>query len=116
MNEINIIYNNEVGIAFKWENGPTKKEKKVQLVFKDTGLLLNRKELYQFSKNISADLKNCTLCRDCKQKESHRSIILETPLPQLSFAVSHTELTAIGDLLDGTLFQLQLENSLDEIL
>ncbi len=115
MNEINIIYNNEVGIAFKWKIGQTNNEK-VQLVFKDTGLLLNRKELYQFSKNINADLKNCTLCRDCKQKESHRSIILETPLPQLSFAVSHSELTAIGDLLDGTLFQLQLENSLDEIL
>ena len=40
MNEISPIYQNDFGIAFQWKQDKTQKTNKVQLIFRDIGLLL----------------------------------------------------------------------------
>ena len=114
--DINIFYHNHLGIAFQWKRCDANDHKKIQLVFRDTGLLLDRKELELFSKHIEEAKNARPLCIDCKQNENCRALLLETPFPQLSFAVGHKELAAIGDLVNGTLFHLQLNNYLNGIL
>ncbi|WP_373517718.1 hypothetical protein [Pricia sp.] len=115
MNDIKILYQNELSIAFYWKRCPVDYDKKVQIVFRDTGLLLTRDELIQFSGNIERATNSCSLCKDCKNKESCRALLLDTPAPQISFAVSHKELTALKDLVNVILFQLRLDNLLDGI-
>ncbi|WP_435182412.1 hypothetical protein [Cellulophaga omnivescoria] len=42
-------------------------------------------------------------------------MLLETPVPQVSLAVSPNELKAINDLIEGTIFQLNIDNFLSDI-
>ncbi|WP_282159617.1 hypothetical protein [Ulvibacterium marinum] len=112
MQDINPIYHNPFGVAFQWKRNSVKDINKVQLVFRDTGLLLSRKELTDFQKNIKCALESHTLCQDCQQNESCRALLLDTPAPQVTLALSKKELNAVHDLVEGTLFQLQLDNLL----
>ncbi len=112
MSNINPLYHNAFGVAFQWKRCPTKKMYKVQLVFRDTGLQLSLEELRQFSKTITATIANAPLCEHCGQDETCRGLLLETPIHQVSFAMSLKELKAIKELVEGTLFQLALDNLL----
>ncbi len=112
MQDINPIYHNPFGIAFQWKRSTTKDIKKIQMVFRDTGLLLSKHELVQFSKNIKCTMDNASLCTDCQQNEACRALLLNTPAPQVTLALSQKELDAMHDLVEGTLFQLNLDNFL----
>ena len=113
MDDINTIYYNDFGIAFQWKRNIGKDFKKVQLVFKDTGMYLTPNELMQFSSKVEHTISNLCLCYDCKHKEKCKSYLLQTPLGQLSFAMTFSELEKIRDLIEGTIFQLRLGNLLD---
>ena len=115
MQEINPIYNNTFGVAFQWKGSITKDIKKVQLVFRDTGLLLSHEELLQFSKNITFTKKNSPMCTDCTHNESCRALLVDSPAPQVTFALNAKELEAIEDLVKGTLFQLNLDSYLNSM-
>ncbi len=115
MQEINPIYNNIFGVAFQWKGSITKDIKKVQLVFRDTGLLLSHEELLQFSKNITFTKKNSPMCTDCTHNESCRALLVDSPAPQVTFALNAKELEAIEDLVKGTLFQLNLDSYLNSM-
>ena len=112
--EILNIYSNSYGISFKWKYGVKKNKDKVQMVFRDTGLLLTRKELIQFSKNIQCTLNGEEGCHRCNEEDC-RSLLLDTPAPQISLAVSKRELGALEDLVEGTLFQMDLDTYLNNI-
>lgn len=118
MHDINPIYHNPFGIAFQWKRNSVKPIKKVQLVFRDTGLLLSMDELVRFSNSIKSTFEEGrqNLCQDCQNNDSCRSLLLDTPAPQVTLAVSKNELYAVQDLVEGTLFQLSLDNFLDGIL
>ena len=109
MEDINTLYHNSFGIAFQWKRCAVKDFKKIQLVFRNTGLFLTKSELIQFSKQIESTFKSPNMCADCKNNDSCKSLLLETPSPQISFAVSYKELKDIKDLVKGTLVQLELE-------
>lgn len=115
--DIHPIYNNNYGIAFQWKKNTSKDIKKIQMIFRDTGLLLTKKELQQFSWNIKCTIAEGeqSLCCDCSQKEFCRALLLDTPAPQVTLAMSYKELHAVRDLVEGTLFQLDLDNFLDGI-
>lgn len=49
MEDINTIYYNDLGIAFKWKRCAAKDFNKIQLVFKNTGLFLTPKRTYSIS-------------------------------------------------------------------
>lgn len=115
MEEINLIYRNSFGIAFQWAQNSVNDKKKVQLVFRDTGLLITKKELMQFQKNIKCTMKSNSLCKDCQQNESCRALLLDTPASQVTLAMNQKELQDVSDLVEGTLFQLNLDNHLNSM-
>ncbi len=116
MEDLNTIYYNNFGIAFQWKPAATNDYKKVQLVFRYTGLLLSMKELKGFSNSVNQTLENCTLCEDCKADETKRPLLVASPSEIVSFAMSYIEVEQIKDLLDGTIFHLNLDNMLDELI
>lgn len=113
LQDIELIYHNRFGVAFQWKRNSAKDINKVQMVFRNMGLLLSKKELLQFSGNIKCTMNNNSLCKDCSQNESCRALLLDTPAPQVTLSLNAKELKAVHDLVEGTLFQLQLDNLLD---
>ncbi len=117
MQEIDPIYHNHFGISFQWQGIGPKHRGKVQVVFRDMGLLLTQEELLQFSRNIkSIHEGGPNGCGHCSHKDNCRSLLLETPAPQVSLVVNSKELSAIDDLIEGTLFQLRLDQLLEGLL
>ncbi len=114
MDEVYTIHYNSFGIAFKWKRGSSKDVNKTQLVFRDSGLYLTNTELTHFSELIDKTLATPLKCSDCKKNKSCKSILLQTPLPQVSFVMTHHELLEIQDLLKGTLYQLGLNAFLEK--
>lgn len=110
MKDINAIYYNEFGIAFHWKKETKKYRSKIQVVFRDTGFLFTKNELIRFAEHIKNTMNSNSVCSCCTQKDSCRAMLLETPVPQVSLAVSAKELTAINDLIEGTIFQLNVDN------
>jgi len=115
MEDINPIYHNPFGVAFQYKRASTKELKKVQMVFRDTGFLLTLKELEEFRKHIKCTMESNSLCDDCRNKKSCRALLLDTPAPQVTLAMSQKELNAVDDLVEGTLFQLKIDNFLNSI-
>lgn len=115
MKEIDLIYHNRFGVAFRWKpvaiNGPGK----VQLVFRDMGMLLTRRELQYFSECIRRAEKDRHSCNHCTQQETCRTLLVSTPAPQVTLALNVKELGAIGNLVNGCLFQLELEDLINDI-
>ena len=89
--------------------------RKVQLVFRDTGLSFSHQELKEFSRCIAKTLESSQLCTNCSQDKNCRALLLETPVSQLSFAMSMQELKSLKELVEGTLFHLGLDHMLREI-
>ncbi len=114
MNEIEQIYRNQFGIAFYWKKGDARKQHKIQLVFRDTGFYLTRDELTLFL-NCSREAASRGCCADCKNPSQCRSILLRTPSQNIDLAVSLPELEAINDLIEGTLFNLDLQSYLRDV-
>jgi len=117
MNEISPIYQNDFSIAFQWKQDKIQKANKVQLIFRDIGLLLTPTEIQYFSKCINETLQSgkSNLCEDCTVKGECRSLLLNSPAHQITFAVSFQEAVEIKDLINGTLFKLQLDSFFDEM-
>ncbi len=107
------IYHNDFGIAFQWKSDITKQDK-IQLVFRNMGFYLSTKEIKQFRQNVydAKSAKGCSCCeRDCDTK----SILLKTPSTKVDLAVNNKELIEVEDLITGTLFQLDLDNYLNNL-
>ena len=110
MEGIATVYDNDFGMAFYWKNGSKVKKDKVQLVFKETGLHLNLEELYQFHTLIAESCNENLSCTQCDMEHQCHKFLLKTPCPQIDFAVSMRELNAIKDLVEGTLFKINLDD------
>tara|TARA_R110000868_G_scaffold158589_4_gene386850 strand:+ start:59419 stop:59790 length:372 start_codon:yes stop_codon:yes gene_type:complete len=113
MNDINTIYYNDFGITFQWKQSAGKDFRKIQLVFRDTGLFITQEELILFSYKIQRALARPSMCDECTKEDSCKSHLLQTPLGQLSFAMTFQELSLANDLITGTIFQLRLDNMLE---
>ncbi|MDO6743063.1 hypothetical protein [Tenacibaculum soleae] len=111
MEEIIKIYDNEIGIAFHWKN---KSANLIQLIFRDTGFHLTVHEIEVFLEKV-LDSKNQKNCATCVKGDNCKSILLQTPSNKVSMAVSIIELSQIDDLLKGTLFQMRMNNYLNDL-
>ncbi|MFS4416743.1 hypothetical protein [Maribacter sp. 2307ULW6-5] len=116
LNDIDTLHHNALGIAFLWKGQQTAERPKIQLVFRDTGLLLTKKELCTFYTEIEKTKGHGLPRPSCPQQMDCRALLLETPMGQLTFAVSPNELQLLGELVEGALFQLRLNGFLDEVL
>lgn len=113
MEEINRIYYNSIGVAFQWKRDIDSSDK-VQVIFRDTGFYLSPKEISKFAFHVKqAMARGC--CRNCKRRKECRSILLKTPSNIIDLAVSKEELILISDLIEGTLFQLELKDYLNRL-
>jgi len=106
MEHIHTLYYNDFGIAFQWKRNQGKNIHKIKLVFRETGLFLSKEELIYFKKQIRSAQLEGQNCSDCTTKNTCRSILLETPIVQVSFAVSRNDLNDLNNLIEGTLFEL----------
>lgn len=111
MDGITKIYDNNIGISFHWKDNNSKL---VQLIFRDTGFHLTEEEIELFLEKVT-DSKLQKNCATCSKGKDCRSILLQTPSNKVSMAVSSIELWQIDDLLKGTLFQLRMNNYLNEL-
>ena len=113
MKEIQQIYQNEFGLAFYWIRKEEVLTQRVQLIFKETGFYLSQEELLQFSFLIESTSKKqeCSSC--CKN--GCGKVLLKTPIKAIDIAVSRQELFYIKDLVKGVLFNLQLNEYINEV-
>lgn len=114
--KVNRVYKNNIGISFtiKREYMPYEDDK-INLVFNTTALRLNDVELEIFLQDIESAVAKPLKCK-CENPKDCKSILVETPLEQLSLAMSYNELLQMKDLIKGTLFQIELNYLLREIL
>jgi len=115
MQDIYRIYHNSIGIAFQWKkdikNGNTDT---IQLVFRNTGFYLTLEEIKAFYNKVkvSHQLKQC---EGCTKHNKCSSYLLQTPSEKVDLSVSAEELNLISDLIKGTLFQIELNEYINEI-
>jgi hypothetical protein len=114
MSDIKRIYHNNIGISFQWKQDVEKNNQKFQVIFRDTGFYLSIQEIENFSKFVKQAVeRGC--CEDCQAKQKCRSILLKTPATTVDLAVSEQELQSISDLIEGTLFQIKLDDYLKNV-
>ncbi len=111
MENIYKIYDNNIGISFRWKEVKTNL---TQIIFRDTGFHLTTEEIELFIDKI-CDAKMQKPCKSCEIANGCRSVLLQTPFNKVSMAVSYVELGQIEDLLRGTLFQLRMNNYLSDL-
>lgn len=112
MKEIKQIYYNDSGTSFYWKKQNEVVIDKVQLIFRETGFYFNKQELQQFRHCIEESFAQNSLCEDCELKNNCHKFLLKTPCIQIDLAVSLQELTAVKDLVEGTLFKINLDDYL----
>ena len=109
MQDIKQIYFNDSGTSFYWRKENDILIDKVQLIFRETGFYFSQYELQQFRSCIEESYKLNNCCEDCELKNNCRKFLLKTPCSQIDLAVSMKELTAVKDLVEGTLFKINLD-------
>lgn len=114
MEQIEQIYYNDFGVSFYWKKEGESLLEKIQLVFKETGFYFSYNELRVFTHLINASYHSIQ-CGNCDLKNSCGKFLLKTPCENVDLAVSVKELRQIKDLIDGTLFQIWLDDYLNEI-
>ena len=112
MQEIKQIYNNLLGTAFYWRKDNGLVLDKVQLVFREMGFYFTQQELHLFKRYIEDSYIQNKSCDDCELKNKCHKFLLKTPCSQIDLAVSMEELDAVKDLVEGTLFKINLDDYL----
>ena len=108
--DINVIHYNDFGVAFNWKGSTIFSKNKIQLVFKNTGLLLSRQQLFTFKSDIEyVAINRC----NCSEKSKN---LTPSPCEYISFAMSNSELNGLMDLLNGVCFNIQLLDMLKKII
>ncbi len=106
MKEIEQIYFNDFGVAFYWRKEDMVIKDRVQIVFKETGFYFSVEEIKQFTVIVN-EMSDKTCC-ECSHRNKCHKFLLKTPLREVDLAVSQHELSNIKDLLEGTLFNIDL--------
>ena len=112
MQEIKQIYHNHLGTAFYWRKDNGLVLDKIQLVFREMGFYFTSHELQLFKRCIEDSYNQNNCCEDCELKNKCHKFLLKTPCSQIDLAVSMKELDAVKDLVEGTLFKINLDNYL----
>jgi hypothetical protein len=112
MKEIKQIYYNDSGTSFYWKKEDEVVLDKVQLVFRETGFYFTKQELHLFKNCIEDSYMQNKCCDDCELKNKCHKFLLKTPCSQIDLAVSMEELDAVKDLVEGTLFKINLDDYL----
>ena len=108
--DINLIHYNDFGIAFNWKHNNFSSRNKIQLVFKETGLLLSNSEIFIFKSTIeNAICTSCNCANKCKN-------FVQSPSQNINFSMTDSELSGLNDLLSVVCFSIELNNILQNII
>ena len=110
MDSVFKIFDNKIGISFKWQ----KDAKLTQVIFRDIGFHISMDEMMIFLEEVELS-KTKQPCSGCRFGDDCRSMLLQTPMSKVTLAVSLNELNQIEELIKGTVFQLELQNYLQEV-
>ena len=114
MKEIEQVYHNDFGVAFYWKiDGKVYKER-IQLVFKETGFYFTADEIMQFSFLVN-DMAEKNGCCECGYRNKCHRFLLKTPVREVDLAVTQDEILNIKDLLEGTLFNIELMSYINNL-
>lgn len=114
MREIEQIYFNDFGVAFHWKRDNRVLTEKVQIIFKETGFYLSLHEIRAFAQLIENTCEEMD-CSGCCHQASCYKYLLKTPFQQIDLAVSKSELLQIKDLVEGTLFTMDLYDYINNV-
>lgn len=106
------IYCNDAGTSFFWRKENELQTDKVQLIFRETGFYFSRQELKVFQSCIDESYHLNKSCEECQLKNDSYKFLLKTPCSPIDLAVSMKELNAIKDLVESTLFKINLNDYL----
>ena len=112
MSKIDLLYKNEIGIAFRWTQYILNTPKNINFTIKDTILNLNKKEINLFIQYIQIALSDSLNSKKFDEKDYCSLILLETPISKLSFTMSIQELILVQELLCSANFYLSLKSIL----
>ena len=114
MKEVEQIYHNDFGVAFHWKKDDEVLKEKVQIIFKETGFYFTLQQIEEFADIIdeTCRVNNCGSC--CNRARCHK-FLLKTPLNQIDLAVNKAELMQIKDLVEGTIFTINLMDYLGSV-
>lgn len=118
MEDVNIIFNNDFGVSFTWKHPKNEMQRNIiAVLFNNTVLHFTKRELVLFSNGIVDTITNAlpSLDRNYAKTNTCKSLILNTPFPKISFAMSPVDLLAVEDLIKGTLFEMGLHSLLKDI-
>lgn len=108
MKDIEQIYRNNFGISFYWKEGNEIIEDKVQLLFKQMGFYFSVQELNEFHDLIEECVTDHNDYDTPGVKRAFDKFLLKTPYVALDLEISPIELNSIKDLVEGSLFRLNL--------
>lgn len=114
MEDVNVIFKTDIGISFNWKRCNAKHLKTINIIINDIALHLTKEELLHFANTINKTVKKENACLHCN--EPCKVILLETPIPQLTLVKKYNDMLTLKHLIDGTIFQLGLNNLLKTIL
>ncbi len=115
MKEIKQIYYNRFGTSFYWKKDNEVYLNKIQFIFRDTGFYFNRQEIELFQNCIKESYRLNESCEDCELKNKCTKFLLKTPCFQIDLAVSIEELSEINDLVEGTIFKINLDDYINGV-
>ncbi|MCM0665828.1 hypothetical protein [Flavobacterium tyrosinilyticum] len=108
MKDIEQIYRNDFGISFYWKEGNQIISDKIQLLFKQMGFYFSVEELNEFHDLIEDCVTDHNDYDARGVKRAFDKFLLKTPYVAIDLEISPMELDSIKDLVDGSLFRLNL--------
>ncbi|KAF2331076.1 hypothetical protein [Flavobacterium ginsenosidimutans] len=108
MKDIEQIYRNDFGISFYWKEGNEVISDKIQLLFKQMGFYFSVQELNEFHDLIEDCVTDHNDYDTRGVKRAFDNFLLKTPYVAIDLEISPIELTSIKDLVEGSLFRLNL--------
>lgn len=108
MKDIEQIYRNNFGISFYWKEGNEIIADKIQLLFKQMGFYFSIQELNEFHDLIENCVTDHNGYDTSGVKRVFNKFLLKTPYVALDLEISPVELNSIKDLVEGSLFRLNL--------
>ncbi|MBB4801220.1 hypothetical protein HNP37_001259 [Flavobacterium nitrogenifigens] len=108
MKDIEQIYRNDFGISFYWKEGNEVISDKIQLLFKQMGFYFSVQELNEFHDLIEECATDHNDYDTRGVKRVFDKFLLKTPYVAIDLEISPIELHSIKDLVEGSLFRLNL--------
>ncbi len=106
-----LIYNNKYGSSFSMDNVPNP-ECRVQLVIGSTGIFMSEYELNSLLEIVRNSGKPC-VCDNCNGDKCTK-IWTTSSLIDICIKIDDTILELLEDLILGTMFILNMKNTLEE--